>query len=134
MKTRFEVTGMACAACSARVQRTVEKLPGVRACVVNLLKNDMTAEYDEAVVTAEQIAAAVTAAGYGATPEAPPKLVETPHEETVQTPAERAREAFRGLLRRLVWSAVFAAPLFYLSMGRMMGWPLPEVLDRKSVV
>ena len=128
MKTRFEVTGMACAACSARVQRTVEKLPGVRACVVNLLKNDMTAEYDEAVVTAEQIAAAVTAAGYGATPEAPPKLVETPHEETVQTPAERAREAFRGLLRRLVWSAVFAAPLFYLSMGRMMGWPLPEVL------
>ena len=128
MKTRFEVTGMACAACSARVQRTVEKLPGVRSCAVNLLKNDMTADYDEAVVTAEQIAAAVTAAGYGATPEAPPKPAETPREESAPTPAERAREAFRGLLRRFVWSVVFAAPLFYLSMGRMMGWPLPDCL------
>ena len=46
MKTRFTVTGMACAACSARVQRTVEKLPGVRACAVNLLKNSMEVDYD----------------------------------------------------------------------------------------
>ncbi len=129
MKTRFTVTGMACAACSARVQRTVEKLPGVRACAVNLLKGDMVADYDEAAVTAEQIAAAVTAAGYGATPEAPPAPAaapEAPEAAPKPSPAERARAEFRDLLRRFAGSAAFAAPLFYLSMGRMLGWPLPD--------
>ena len=68
-KTRFVVTGMTCSACSAHVENAVSKLAGVRRASVNLLTNSMTAEYDESLLSAEDIARAVVKAGYGAAPE-----------------------------------------------------------------
>ena len=71
MKQKFDVTGMSCAACSAAVERAVNKLEGVDAAQVNLLANSMQVEYDAATVTEADICAAVEKAGYGASPVAP---------------------------------------------------------------
>lgn len=67
-KEQFNVTGMTCAACSARVEKAVGKLPGVDKVAVNLLKNSMVVDYDEAALNTQDIIAAVTNAGYGAEP------------------------------------------------------------------
>lgn len=68
MQEKYDVTGMSCAACSARVEKSVAALPGVRQVSVNLLKNSMTVDYDEQALTGGQIVAAVVKAGYGASP------------------------------------------------------------------
>ena len=124
---RYDVTGMTCAACQAHVQKAVNALPGVRQVSVNLLTNSMTVEYDESDLNSHQIVQAVEQAGYGATlraQEATGKATSGPAE----TPADRARRQYRAMRRRVVWSFVFAVPLFYLAMGHMMGWPLPEIM------
>ena len=124
---RYDVTGMTCAACQAHVQKAVNALPGVRQVSVNLLTNSMTVEYDESDLNSHQIVQAVEQAGYGATPrarEATGKATSGPAE----TPADRARRQYRAMRRRVVWSFVFAVPLFYLAMGHMMGWPLPDIM------
>ena len=66
MKQKFEITGMTCSACSARVETVTGKLPGVKSAAVNLMAGTMLAVYDENTVTAQEIIAAVTAVGYGA--------------------------------------------------------------------
>lgn len=66
MKQRFHVTGMSCAACSAKVERTVKQLKGIQKAEVNLLANAMVVEYDETVLSESNIIAAVVRAGYGA--------------------------------------------------------------------
>ena len=124
---RYDVTGMTCAACQAHVQKAVNALPGVRQVSVNLLTNSMTVEYDESDLNSHQIVQAVEQAGYGATlgvQGAGGKATRGPAE----TPADRARRQYRAMRRRVVWSFVFAVPLFYLAMGHMMGWPLPEIM------
>ena len=124
---RYDVTGMTCAACQAHVQKAVNALPGVRQVSVNLLTNSMTVEYDESDLNSNQIVQAVERAGYGATPrarEATGKATSGPTE----TPADRARRQYRAMRRRVIWSSVFAVPLFYLAMGHMMGWPLPYII------
>ena len=115
---RYDVTGMTCAACQAHVQKAVNALPGVRQVSVNLLTNSMTVEYDESDLNSHQIVQAVERAGYGATPrarEATGKATSGPTE----TPADRARRQYRAMRRRVIWSFVFAVPLFYLAMGHM---------------
>lgn len=125
-KEQFNVTGMTCAACSARVEKAVGKLPGVDKVAVNLLKNSMVVDYDEAALNTQDIIAAVTNAGYGAEPkEAAPQGKAS---KSMQASAnDIARQEYEAVKKRLKLSLVFAVPLSYISMGHMMGWPLPEI-------
>lgn len=119
MTEQFAVTGMTCAACSAHVEKAVSRLSGVQSAPVNLMLGSMTVTYDEKAVTEGDIIAVVKAAGYGASPAS----------QTDQGQLRRDQDA--ALCRRkkhLIWSVVFLVPLFYLSMGHMMGLPLPQVL------
>lgn len=125
-KEQFNVIGMTCAACSARVEKAVGRLPGVDKIAVNLLKNSMVVEYDEAALDTQKIIGAVTEAGYGAS------LKEAAQQgkaaKAMQASAnDIARQEYEAVKKRLKLSLVFAVPLSYISMGHMMGWPLPEI-------
>ncbi len=127
MTARFAVSGMTCAACAARVRRAVEALPGVRECVVNLLKHGMTVTFDAGAVGVGAIVGAVEAAGYGAAPSdgASGEASGGVGDGRGASPVGLAEREEGALRRRFVRSLAFAGPLFYLSMGRMLGWPLP---------
>ena len=118
MQEKFVVTGMTCAACSAHVEKAAGQLPGVNSAVVNLMLGTMLVDYDPEKVTAEQIISAVESGGYGAKRAADVK----PDVRKEQD------EALVKMRRRLVWSIVCLVPLFYISMGHMMGLPLPGFL------
>lgn len=119
MTEQFAVTGMTCAACSAHVEKAVSRLSGVQSAPVNLMLGSMTVTYDEKAITEGDIIAAVKAAGYGASPAS----------QTDQGQLRRDQDAaLRRRKKHLIWSVVFLVPLFYLSMGHMMGLPLPQVL------
>ena len=124
-KETYDVTGMSCAACSSRVEKAVSGQNGVRQVSVNLLKNSMVVEYDESALSSAQIVAAVEQAGYGASPHEKPGAAAPAAQSGKQGGLSAAQEAYRGMKRRLARSLVFTVPLFYLSMGHMMGWPLP---------
>ena len=122
MKQKFDVTGMTCSACSAHVEKAVCKLEGVRTVQVNLLSNSMQVEYDEGVLSAEGISSAVGQAGYAARPAGAQK-----------TAAAAVREdpmagELESMKRRMAASFCFLLPLFYISMGHMLGAPLPGFL------
>ena len=126
---QYNVTGMSCAACSARVEKAVNKVPGVTACSVSLLTNSMGVEG-----TAEPsvIIAAVEAAGYGAS--------EKGAENSGAKVSAAADDDFLKdtetpkIRRRLIASLIFLAPLMYLSMGHMMwGWPVPGFMEGNHV-
>ena len=121
MKQRFQVTGMSCASCSAHVEKAVGGVSGVSQVAVSLLTNSMTVEYDESRTHAAAIVRAVENAGYGASPEGGEKKSGG---ETAQAAADAASASVK---RRLIVSFTFLIPLFYLSMGHMMGWPLPGI-------
>lgn len=123
-KEQFDITGMTCSACSARVEKSVSKLPGIQEVAVNLLKNSMVASYDETVLSADEIVKAVEKAGYGAFPQASGKSKKT--EKNVGD--DTAKIEYQKMKKRLVISLVFGGLLFYISMGHMMGWPLPPIL------
>ena len=125
MKRTFDITGMTCAACSARVEKAARGVDGVRDVAVNLLKNTMEAELDEAPGVAEAVERAVEKAGYGAFAR-PERAAPSPATRAAQARpvADAAAEAKR-VRTRLVVSTAFTVPLFYLSMGHMFGWPLP---------
>ena len=123
-KEQFNVTGMTCAACSARVEKAVGKLAGVDKVAVNLLKNSMVVDYDDAVLNTQGIIDAVVDAGYGAS------LKNAEAQKTVKaadTGADIAKQEYESIKRRLKLSLIFAVPLSYISMGHMMGWPLPGI-------
>ena len=123
-KETYDVTGMSCAACSSRVEKAVSKQPGAQQVAVNLLKNSMVVEYDESQLSSAQIIAAVEKAGYGASLHAKPGSA--PAAKAAETGgASAAQKAYSDMKKRLVLSLLFTIPLFYLSMGHMMGWPLP---------
>ena len=123
-KESYDVTGMSCAACSNRVEKAVAKQPGAQQVAVNLLKNSMVVEYDESQLSSAQIIAAVEKAGYGASLHAKPGSA--PAAQTAETGgASAAQKAYSDMKKRLALSLIFTIPLFYLSMGHMMGWPLP---------
>ena len=123
MKQTFQVTGMTCSACSAHVEKAVGKTPGVSDVCVNLLANNMQVTYDEGAVSPEGIISAVESAGYGAS---------LPRKAAASRAAEPKEDVMAQELaqmkHRLVWSFVFLIPLFYISMGHMMGAPLPGFL------
>ena len=126
---QYNVTGMSCAACSARVEKAVAKVPGVTACSVSLLTNSMGVE---GTASAEDIVRAVEEAGYGASPKGMGGQAKT-------VSAAEAEEALRDhetpvLKRRLVWSLGFLLVLMYFSMGHMMwGWPAPAFFQGNHV-
>ena len=124
MKQKFNVTGMTCSACSAHVEKAVNKLDGIQSATVNLLSNSMVAEFDESVLSSDDIIKAVIDSGYGAS------LVSgSSGRKTAQQPQENGMEAeLASMKKRLFWSFLFLIPLFYISMGHMMGAPLPAFL------
>lgn len=132
MKQTFDVTGMTCAACSARVKKATRAVPGVADVAVNLLKNSMDISFDDGVepsaVTAA-VEAAVDKAGYGASARVP--AVANGGGQGAGSRAAQARPVTdaaaeaKHVRMRLIVSAAFTIPLFYLSMGHMFGWPLP---------
>ena len=122
---QYTVTGMSCAACSARVEKAVKAVPGVTSCSVSLLTNSMGVE---GTASASAIVKAVQEAGYGASPKA--AAAETP---SAELDALADHETPR-LKKRLIASLVFLAVLMYFSMGHMMwGWPLPNWFDGNHV-
>ena len=122
---QYTVTGMSCAACSARVEKAVTAVPGVTSCSVSLLTNSMGVE---GTASAPAIVKAVQEAGYGASPKA--AAAETP---SAELDALADHETPR-LKKRLIASLVFLAVLMYFSMGHMMwGWPLPHWFDGNHV-
>lgn len=124
MNVKFDVTGMSCAACQSHVQKAVEALDGASKVNVNLLANSMTVELDEGKLTPAQVCAAVSKAGYGASP--------VGQKSRPQDDAARKKEAQekeqRWMRTRLTISIVFLIPLLYICMGHMVGAPLPGFL------
>ena len=127
---QYTVTGMSCAACSARVEKAVSKVPGVTSCSVSLLTNSMGVDGD---VSEQAVISAVEAAGYGAAPKGQGISEGTQNMYSSQEEALADHET-PVLKRRLWWSVGFLAVLMYISMGHMMwGWPLPHFFDNNHV-
>ncbi|MFR4560183.1 MAG: heavy metal translocating P-type ATPase [Flavonifractor plautii] len=126
MKQKFNVTGMTCSACSAHVETAVRQVEGVDSVSVNLLGNSMLVEYG-GKTGPEQIIQAVTDAGYGASLPGPAGKA-----APAARPADAMEEELAGMKRRFLTSLVFLAPLFYIAMGHMMGWPLPALFHQPS--
>ncbi|MBE7005115.1 MAG: heavy metal translocating P-type ATPase [Ruminococcaceae bacterium] len=125
---QYNVTGMSCAACQARVEKAVSKVPGVTSCAVSLLTNSMGVEGDAAP---EAIVRAVESAGYGASPKRAADAAKTSAQTGEDELADRETPVLR---RRLIVSLCLLAPLMYLSMGHMMlGWSLPHFFDDNHV-
>ena len=118
-KETYDVTGMTCSSCVRHVEKAVEKQPGVKKVTVNLLKNSMVVDYDENKLNQAEIEHAVSDAGYGA------NLRSKNADLTKDTEENSAQKEYESYKRRLIWSIVFTVPLIYLSMGHMLGWPLP---------
>ena len=123
---QYNVTGMSCAACSARVEKAVLKVPGVESCSVSLLTNSMGVE---GTASAESIIRAVEEAGYGASRKSSGPV----RTATAEDEALKDRET-PVLKKRLIASLCMLIPLMYVSMGHMMwGWPLPAFFDNNHV-
>ena len=123
MIQKYDVTGMSCAACSARIEKVVGKLEGVKTVNVNLLMNNMTVDFDDTLLNHNKIIQSVIDAGYGAS---------LPREENAPQTAEKtvnpAEEELASMKTRLVWSVAFLVPLMYVAMGHMLGLPMPSWL------
>lgn len=124
-KEQFDITGMTCSACSSRIEKSVAKLPGIKEVSVNLLKNSMVASYDETVLDTAGIVQAVEKAGYGAFPKTPAQNKSRTENRAVKPEVNAAQAEYKQMKQRLLLSAIFTIPLFYISMGHMMNWPLP---------
>ncbi|MGN0375808.1 MAG: heavy metal translocating P-type ATPase [Butyrivibrio sp.] len=122
---RYKVTGMSCASCSARVEKAVSGVDGVRSCSVNLLTNSMEVEGD---ADPGEVIAAVKKAGYGA------GLQDNSVKNKSNEKGDIPDRDTPLIVKRLVFSLIFLAALMYFSMGHMMfGWPLPAFLEGNHV-
>ena len=125
---QFNVTGMSCAACSARVEKAVRKVPGVTSCSVSLLTNSMGVE---GTASASAIIQAVQEAGYGASPKSAGTAAASSTSADLDALADHETPKLK---RRLIASVGFLLVLMYFSMGHMMwGWPLPHWFDGNHV-
>lgn len=128
MKQTFDVIGMSCSSCAARVEKATKAVPGVQDAAVNLLKNSMEVTYDGPPSTLEDIRVAVGDAGFNAT--ARISVSQNTQEKKANSssavdPVAAAEAEAHSVKIRLVVSCIFTVPLFYLSMGHMLNWPLP---------
>lgn len=125
---QYTVTGMSCAACSARVEKAVSKVDGVTSCSVSLLTNSMGVEGS---VSDSAIIKAVEEAGYGASVKGSSASTETGHTDAEDALADKTTPVLK---KRLIWSVGFLLILMYFSMGHMMwNWPLPSFLEGNHV-
>lgn len=124
-KEKFDITGMTCAACSARVEKAVKGVEGTCDVSVNLLKNSMVVEFDGDITDTDKIIKAVENAGYGASAD---KGASDRQANGAGEKGDAAEMEKKAMKTRLIWSFVFTLPLFYISMGHMSGWPLPGIL------
>ncbi|MBQ8768428.1 MAG: heavy metal translocating P-type ATPase [Oscillospiraceae bacterium] len=120
MKLKFNITGMTCAACSARVEKVTKAVDGVESCEVNLLGGMMTAQVNNENVK-DAIIRAVSDAGYGASL--------TGEKKQEQAPADNA---LKGMKTRIIGSAVFLVILMYFTMGHMVGLPMPHFVHGRE--
>ena len=131
---KYDVTGMSCAACSARVEKVVRNVDGVTDVAVNLLTNSMNVE---GTAGSSAVIAAVTEAGYGASLKENDAAKESQQKSQISEADQLAstqKKAFRTLRNRLIASLCFLLPLMYVSMGHMMwNWPLPAFMDGNHV-
>ena len=124
---QYNVTGMSCVACSARVEKAVSKVPGVTSCAVSLLTNSMGVEGS---ASSAAIISAVQEAGYGASLKGAGNAAPSASDAEAQLEDHETPK----LKRRLIWSLGFLIVLMYFSMGHMMwGWPLPAFYDGNHV-
>lgn len=119
----YLIDGMTCASCVATVENAVKKLPGMTSCSVNLTTEKMAVSYDDSQVNQEKIEQAVADAGYG---------VKLFVQGQAASQEEREEKRLAGMKQRLIWSTIFTLPLLYISMGSMMGLPLPAFLEAAS--
>ena len=124
MTEKFVVTGMTCAACAAHVEKAANSLDGVDSAAVNLMLGTLVCSYDADRVSPQAIITAVEAAGYGA----------APADNAKRDIRREQEESARAMGRRLLWSVVCLVPLFYLSMGHMMGLPVPGFMHRQPLL
>lgn len=118
------VTGMTCAACAAHVEKAAGAVDGVNSAAVNLMLGTLVCSYDRDKASPQAIIAAVEDAGYGAAPADDAKRDIRREQDT----------AAKAMGRRLLWSAVCLVPLFYLSMGHMLGLPVPAFMHRQPLL
>ena len=123
MTEKFVVTGMTCAACAAHVEKAANGVPGVENAAVNLMLGTLVCDHGPEV-DSSAIVAAVTAAGYGAAPES----------EVRRDIRKEQDAAAKAMGKRLLWSVVCLIPLFYLSMGHMMGLPVPAFMYHQPLL
>ncbi len=143
-KETYDITGMTCSACSARVEKTAAKLTGVQTVSVNLLTNNMKIEYDESALTQSEIVSAIEKAGYGAAPrDAAPVMDSGRHIENSAVahtgsggqskPANANEQHIRGMKHRLICSFAVLIPMMYISMHgmfhHMFGLPVPQFVS-----
>lgn len=130
MKQKFDVTGMTCSACSAHVEKSVSHVNGVMQASVNLLQNSMTVEYDENITNDNEIIKAVEKGGYGAFVSSGKKKAQMQASGSENAVKGRDHDTEGKEMGTRLWvSAVFLIPLMYISMGHMMGLPLPSFLS-----
>lgn len=120
IKEQLDIIGMTCSACAAKIEKSVAKVEGTEQISVNLLKNSMSLSYDEAKTSTAEIINVIKKSGYDAKQKNKKKeLVEAENADVA---------AYKNMKQRLGVSFLFSIPLFYISMGHMLGWPLPNIL------
>lgn len=134
-KETFDITGMTCAACSARVGKAAGECAGVTEANVNLLKNSMELTYDGSPSTVDAVVAAIEKAGYGAVPRTRRAAAASASAKGVALAADVATQAIEEKRRQLIISAIFSVPLFYIAMGPMFGWPeIPGIAGMEGMM
>lgn len=127
---KFTITGMSCSACSTRVEKAVNKLDGIDKASVNLLTNSMQADYDESVVSQQDIINAVVDAGYGASPADTGSSAQAGAPQ--KSASDMAKEEMKSMKRRLIGSIIFLIPVMYIAMYHMFnewfGLPIPDFI------
>ena len=124
-KEQFDVIGMTCSACASNIEKHVSKLSGVSSVSVNLLKNTMSVSMDDSIEV-QNVIDTVKKAGYDA------KRTDVNKQVKSKIKEDSAIIAYKEMKKRLLISAIFAVPLFYISMGHMMNWPLPLFLHGRE--
>lgn len=122
ISTHFDIEGMSCASCSSAVERVVSKLDGVKEVSVNLATEEMTLQFNPEVITKETIIKTVSDAGFNA-------IDKEENNQQVDTKEKDKQDHVKIMWHRFIYSAIFTVPLLYISMGHMIGLPLPSVLN-----
>ena len=128
-KIKLNITGMTCSSCSSHVEKAVNKLEGIQTANVNLLSNNMVAEFDEDIITSDEIIKAIVSAGYGASiADDTDTKKENKKEEKIDN-----NNIIKSMKNRLITSIIFLIPLMYLAMYHMFnhwfGLPIPNIIN-----